>query len=174
MNKIIITLAVFAFVAFSFTNKQEAYKIGDKVEDFKLLGTDDAMHSMSDYPNANGFIIIFTCNHCPYSKAYEDRINALYDKYDTMGYHVIAINPNDPVLYESDNFDNMKIRAKEKGFKFPYLVDEGQKLFPKFGATKTPHTYVLDKNKILKYVGAIDDATDEEKDLACWRKKTRI
>lgn len=136
------------------------YEIGDKATDFTLKNVDGKMVSMADYSDAKGFIVIFTCNHCPYSVAYEDRINELDKKYKGLGYPVIAINPNDPELYPSDSYDEMKIRAKEKSFSFPYLFDDGQKIYPQYGATKTPHVFLLQKENgdlIVKYIGAIDN-----------------
>jgi peroxiredoxin len=138
----------------------QGYKIGDEATDFLLKNVDDKMVSLADYKDAKGFIVIFTCNHCPYAVAYEDRIIALDKKYKSQGYPVIAINPNDPEKQPDDSFDLMKVRAKEKGFTFPYLVDEGQKIFPQYGATKTPHVFVLQKSEaknIVRYIGAIDD-----------------
>jgi len=161
MKKSILSAILFLVVLTSFG--QKGYQIGDKVEDFSLKGIDDEMYSMGDYRNIEGFIIVFTCNHCPYSVAYEDRINAIAKKYKEKGYQLIAINPNDPISYPEDDFPNMKKRAKEKGFDFPYLVDEGQKIYPKFGATKTPHVFLLDGDKVVKYIGAIDDSTDPKK-----------
>ena len=121
---------------------------------------------MKDYKDVKGFIVIFTCNHCPYAVAYEDRIIALDKKYSKLGYPVIAINPNNPEKQKDDSYDLMKVRAKEKGFTFPYLFDEGQKIYPKFGATKTPHVYVVQKtskSSVVKYIGAIDDNYEDEK-----------
>ena len=142
------------------TLSTNGYQVGDTAEDFSLMGVDDQEHSMSDYEDAKGFVVIFTCNHCPYSVAYEDRIIALHAKFGD-DYPVIAINPNDPVSYPSDNFENMKARAEEKGFKFDYLFDDGQQVFPKFGATKTPHVFLLDKDLKVQYIGAIDNSTEE-------------
>lgn len=136
------------------------YKIGDEAIDFSLKNIDDQMVSLANFPEAKGFIVIFTCNHCPYAVAYEDRIIALNNKYASLGYPVIAINPNDPTVKPEDSFDAMKVRAKEKGFTFPYLFDEGQKVYPVYGATKTPHVFILNKenNKnIVKYIGTIDN-----------------
>jgi len=119
-----------------------------------------SMVSLNDYKEAQGFIVIFTCNHCPYSVAYEDRIIKLDKEFKTQGYPVIAINPNNPASYPSDSFEKMKERAKEKEFTFPYLFDAGQKIFPQYGATKTPHVFLLQKennNNVVKYIGAIDD-----------------
>lgn len=142
----------------------QGYKIGDEATDFSLKNIDDKMVSLADYKEAKGFIVIFTCNHCPYAVAYEDRIIALDKKYKSQGYPVIAINPNDPEKQPDDSFDLMKVRAKEKGFTFPYLVDEGQKIFPQYGATKTPHVFVLQRSEgknIVRYIGAIDDNHEE-------------
>lgn len=145
-------------------NETKGYQVGDKVTDFKLKNIDDKMVSLADNKTAKGYIVIFTCNHCPYAKAYEDRIIALDKMYKSKGYPVIAINPNDPVLEEEDSFENMKIRAKEKSFTFPYLFDEGQKVYPQFGATRTPHVFVVQKKDsdfIVQYIGAIDNNTKD-------------
>ncbi|MDZ7740975.1 MAG: thioredoxin family protein [Bacteroidota bacterium] len=136
------------------------YEIGDKATDFKLKNIDGTFVSLSDFEDAKGFIVIFTCNHCPYSVAYEDRIIELDKKYKDKGYPVIAINPNDPEFYPSDSYENMKVRAKEKGFTFPYLFDEEQEIYPQYGATRTPHVFLLNKSGsdyIVEYIGAIDD-----------------
>lgn len=140
------------------------YKIGDTATDFSLMNVDDKNVSLTDYTDAKGFIVIFTCNHCPYAVAYEDRIIALDKKYKSLGYPVIAINPNDPVKQPQDSFELMRVRAKEKGFTFPYLFDNGQKIYPQYGATKTPHVFILqktDNGNIVQYIGAIDDNYDD-------------
>jgi peroxiredoxin len=134
-----------------------ALKPGDTAADFKLKNVDGKMVSLADFKNAKGFIVVFTCNHCPYAKMYEDRLIALNDKYSKMGYPVIAINPNDPTAEPEDSYDEMKKRAKSKGFKFPYLFDEGQKIYPQYGATRTPHVFLLNSQRVVKYIGAIDD-----------------
>ena len=157
-----VTLAVVAFALFSFINPTlvASYKIGDKVADFKLPSVNGKAVSLSDYKDQKGVVVIFTCNTCPYSVAYEDRIIALQKRYKNEGYPIIAINPNNPTAQPGDSFDEMKNRAKEKGFNFPYLLDEGQQVYPLFGATKTPHVFLLNNeegNFILKYIGAIDD-----------------
>lgn len=154
------TLSIlFSFLAFAFVFGQ-GYNVGDKAIDFKLKNIDDKYVSMADYPDAKGFIVIFTCNHCPFSVAYEDRIIDIDLKYKELGYPVIAINPNDPALVPADSFEEMKKRAAEKEFTFPYLFDEGQKVFPVYGATRTPHIYLLNKEKDglkVAYIGAIDN-----------------
>ncbi|MEZ4802112.1 MAG: thioredoxin family protein [Gelidibacter sp.] len=136
------------------------YKVGDIATDFSLKNIDGSMVSLSNFKNAKGFIVIFTCNTCPYAVAYEDRIEALNKRYASKGYPVIAIMPNNTDVKPGDNMESMQARAKAKGFTFPYLMDEGQKIYPQYGATKTPHVYVLQKTfkgNQVKYIGAIDD-----------------
>ena len=154
-------VALLALVVMSFSSLPAGYKVGDKASDFKLRSVDGKMYSMADYKDAKGFIVVFTCNHCPFAVKYEDRIVALAKKYKSLGYELIAINPNDPAAQPEDSFDLMKVRAKEKGFTFPYLFDEGQKVYPQYGATKTPHVFLLDKSLTVKYIGAIDDNVDD-------------
>ncbi|WP_296317328.1 thioredoxin family protein [Winogradskyella sp. UBA3174] len=155
---IVFALALTAFAVK--TDKSTGYTIGDIATDFSLENIDGNKVSLSDYKDARGFIVIFTCNTCPYSVAYEDRIVALDKKYASKGYPVIAIMPNDTDVKPGDNMAAMKARAKAKGFTFPYVMDEGQDIYPQYGATKTPHVYVLQKTKKgneVKYIGAIDD-----------------
>ena len=147
----------------------KGYKVGDIATDFKLKSVDNKMVSLSDYKEAKGYIVIFTCNHCPYAKAYENRIIGLNHKYAPKGYPVIAINPNDPKMEPLDSFEGMKQRAKEKGFTFPYLLDEGQTVYPQYGATRTPHVFVLHKENgknIVRYIGAIDDNYSDANDVS--------
>lgn len=138
----------------------DGYKIGDIAEDFSLKNIDGKMVSLSDYKDAKGFIVTFTCNTCPYAVMYEDRIIALDKKYAPKGYPVIAIMPNNTDIKPGDNLGAMKQRAKDKGFTFPYLIDAKQEVFPKFGATKTPHIFILEKKEkglVVEYIGAIDN-----------------
>lgn len=138
----------------------DGYKIGDIADDFRLKNIDGKMVSLADYKNAKGYIVTFTCNTCPYAVGYEDRIIALNNKYASKGYPVIAIMPNNPDVQPGDSMEKMKERAQSKGFTFPYLMDEGQTVYPKYGATKTPHVFVLqktNKGNVVKYIGAIDD-----------------
>ncbi|MDO4228369.1 MAG: thioredoxin family protein [Capnocytophaga sp.] len=163
--KKLLTLALFLFVGTAIYAQEKGYKIGDVATDFSLKNVDNKMVSLKDLKNAKGYIIVFTCNHCPYAVAYEDRLLALDKKYKSQGFPVVAINPNSPVKQPADSFDKMKERAKEKGFTFPYLFDDGQKIYPKYGATRTPHVFVLEKtNKgnVVKYIGAIDDNHQDE------------
>ena len=137
------------------------YQPGDKATDFKLKSVDGKIYSMSDYKDAKGFIVVFTCNTCPFAIKYEDRINDLAKKYKSKGYVLLAINPNDPAVQPADTYELMQEKAKEKAFAFPYLVDEGQTIYPQYGATKTPHVFLLDKKLTVKYIGAIDDNSDD-------------
>lgn len=140
------------------------YKIGDTARDFSLKNIDGKMVSLKDMKNAKGYIVIFTCNHCPFAKAYESRIMELDKKYSSKNYPVIAINPNDASIVPDDSFENMVVRSKEKGYSFPYLYDESQEIASAYGATRTPHLFVLQKvddKFIVKYIGAIDNNTEE-------------
>ncbi|HEX9980389.1 MAG TPA: thioredoxin family protein [Flavobacterium sp.] len=158
---IIVTIVT----AFTVAQPAGGYAIGDMATDFSLKNIDGKMVSLVNYKNAKGYIVIFTCNHCPFAKAYEDRIIALDKKYSKAGFPVIAINPNNPAKQKEDSYELMKVRAKEKGFTFPYLFDDGQKIYPQYGATKTPHVYLLlktPKGNEVKYIGAIDDNYEDE------------
>lgn len=161
--KSIITLVLISLFAVTTTFSQ-GYKVGDKTTGFKLKNTDGKMVSFADYPDAKGFTVIFTCNHCPYAKAYQDRIIALDKKYKSKGYPVIAISSNDPDVNAEDSYENMIARAKEKGFTFPYLFDESGDICRKYGATRTPQVFLLEKkggDLILQYTGAIDDNSQD-------------
>lgn len=140
----------------------QGYAVGDKVASFTLKNVDEQMVSLSDYTTATGVIVVFTCNHCPYAKAYEQRIMDLANTYAAQGFPLVAINPNDPNRVPEDDFANMQARAKEKGYSFPYLVDATQEVARAFGATKTPHTYLLENGGkegfTVRYIGAIDDS----------------
>ncbi|MFL3661269.1 MAG: thioredoxin family protein [Polaribacter sp.] len=159
--KSLVLLAVIGLAtAFTLKTNEIGYKIGDRIEDFSLMNIDDEMVSLSDYKDVKGFIVVFTCNTCPYSIANEARIIALDKKYKKIGFPVIAINPNDPVAVPGDSFEKMKDRGQEKGFTFPYLLDVGQKIYPKFGATKTPEVYIVTQSNLkVKYIGAIDNSS---------------
>ena len=156
-----ILLLLLITVASAFTIKTEGgYHVGDIVEDFRLKNIDNKMVSLSDYKDAKGYVIVFTCNNCPYSIANEDRIIALDKKYKKLGFPVIAINPNDPKASKGDSFEEMKVKSAKKGFTFPYLFDEGQKVYPKFGATKTPHVFIVSKPTMkVEYIGAVDNSS---------------
>jgi peroxiredoxin len=142
---------------FAFFPANTGYEIGDTATDFELKSTNGEMVSLSDYEDVKGYIVVFTCNHCPFAVMYEDRLIDINNRYAEKGYPVIAINPNDPEVQPKDGFEQMQERAEEKNFTFPYLFDEGQKIYPQYGATKTPHVFLLNKDRVVKYIGAIDD-----------------
>lgn len=141
--------------------KTAGLSVGDIAPDFKLKDVSGETVSLANYKDAKGFIITFTCNTCPYSVMYEDRLIELHKAYADKGYPVVAINPNDPEVRAGDSYDAMKVRAKEKAFPFRYLFDEGQKIYPAYGASRTPHVYILDKTRKVRYIGAIDDNAQE-------------
>lgn len=156
-------IQLFSFVALMvalISGKPMKYEIGDSVVDFKLKNVDGSTVTLSDYKSAKGAIVIFDCNTCPYSKAYNDRIIALNKKYSAQGFPVIAINANDPQISPGDSFEEMVANAKKKKYEFPYLVDETQQVAKAFGATNTPHVFVLqraDKDFKVAYIGTIDN-----------------
>ena len=157
MKKTSLLLTLFFLSTLGFS---QGYSVGDKASDFRLLSVDGKYVSMSDYPDAKGFIIVFSCNHCPYVVAYEDRMIALNNKYAPKGFPLISINANDSVAQPQDSYSAMKVRAKEKGFTFPYVLDAQQTVYPKYGATRTPHVYLLERvgsDLKVAYIGAIDD-----------------
>ncbi len=158
----LVLMATLGLVGFSSGNStnSEGLNIGDMAADINLKNVNGEMVSYEDYPNANGFIVIFTCNTCPYAVASEDRIIALDAEFKPKGYPVIAINPNNPALQPDDTFELMQKKAKQKGFTFPYLYDSSNTVYAKYGAKKTPHVYLLQKTSegnMVKYIGAIDD-----------------
>ena len=142
------------------SGKPLKYGIGDVVADFRLKNVDGKMVALSDYASAKGAIVIFDCNTCPYSRAYNDRIIGLNNKYSEKGFPVITINPNDPQMSPGDSYEEMMSQAKRKKYDFPYLVDESQAVARSFGATNTPHVFVLQKQGSdfkVAYIGTIDN-----------------
>ncbi|PHI21828.1 thioredoxin family protein [Lewinellaceae bacterium SD302] len=139
------------------------YQLGDVATDFSLSDVDGKMVSLADTPDAKGYVIAFTCNECPFAKMYEDRLNALSEKWTPMGYPVIAINSNGGKGPES--LAAMQKRAKDKNFSFPYLIDAKQEIYAQYGATRTPHMFILDKDKKVRYIGAIDDSARDADDV---------
>ncbi len=161
----------FLFVCYFYTSQhaQEIEKlalaIGQTAPDFNLKGVDGKLHSLSSIKNAKGYLVVFTCNHCPFSQAYEKRIIAIHQKFASKGVPVIAINPNDGEREPADNFENMIKRAKEQHYPFLYLLDADQRIAKAYGAKRTPHVFLLDANKKLIYTGAIDDNFEEPKEV---------
>ena len=141
------------------------YKIGEVATDFKLKNVDGTMVSLADYDDAKGYIVVFTCNGCPFSKMYEDRLIALQNTYASKGYPVIAINPNVSESNSTESYAAMQERAKEKNFSYPYLADEKHEIFPKYGAVRTPHVFLLDSERKVQYIGTIDDNANSATDV---------
>ena len=155
------TTVLAILVLLSGSEVADGLKVGDKAADFNLKNVDGKMVSLSGDKNVKGYILIFTCNTCPYSVMYEDRIIALHKKYAPKGYPVVAVQPNNAQRSPADSYPKMQRRAKDKGFPFPYLMDETQETTRTYGATNTPHTFVLqresDDSFRIKYIGAIDN-----------------
>lgn len=140
--------------------------------DFNLPGVDGRNHKLHDYDSAKILVIVFTCNHCPTAQAYESRIKQMYADYKDKGVALVAINPNNPDAIRldelgytdlSDSFDEMKIRAKDHDFQFPYLFDgQTQKVSHAYGVMATPHVFIFDSSRKLRYEGRIDDSDVHE------------
>lgn len=164
---LLVTVAVLFVNAMESEN--DGLEVGDVATGFELPNVDGKMVSLDSYKDAKGFVVIFTCNTCPYAKLYEQRIIELDKKYSGKGFPVIAINPNDISKQPGDTMEKMKERSSAKGYTFPYLRDDKQNVARAYGATKTPHVYVLNKegNKLrVEYIGAIDDSPSEEADVS--------
>lgn len=143
-------------------------QVGDEAPFFNLKNVDGNMYSFDNIKDANGatpkgFIVTFTCNTCPYAQGYEDRLIALHHKMSPMGYPVVAIQPNDPEIKPEDGFEAMQARVAEKNIPYLYLLDDGQEIYPQYGASRTPEVYLVDADRVVRYHGAIDDnAQDPE------------
>jgi len=168
MKTLTLILLTMFFGAVFTTADKTGYQVGDYAMDFKLKNVDGEMVSLSDYSEAKGFILAFTCNTCPYAVLYEQRIIDLHESFASKGFPVIAINPNDPIKQPGDSFEEMKTRATDKNYPFPYLVDDTQEITRSYGATNTPHMYVLknvnDKYQVM-YIGAIDNNPKEPENV---------
>jgi peroxiredoxin len=161
-------MALAAALATSEAREVNVLKIGADAPDFSLPGVDGKTHTLREFDDSKVLVIIFTCNHCPTAQAYEDRIIQMQQNYEDDGVKIVAISPNDPsavTLSElgytdlSDSFEEMKIRAKNKQFNFPYLYDgETQATSEAYGVLATPHAYIFDAERKLRYVGRIDDS----------------
>jgi peroxiredoxin len=137
-------------------------RIGTKADNFNLKGVDGKYYSLDGFKDKKVLCIIFMCNHCPYVVAVQQRINQTAKDYAGKSFAIVGINPNDPVTYPEDSYENMIIRAKEQGYVFPYLFDETQEIARKYDAVCTPDIYLYDDNRILKYRGRIDDNWKDE------------
>lgn len=151
-----VALVAYFLLTISATNPK-AYTVGDIAKDFSLKSVNGDTVSLSDYKDAKGVIVIFTCNHCPFAQLYEQRIIDLHRMFAPQGFPVVAINPNSPLIVPEDSFEKMQERARLKHYPFAYLFDEHQTVYPQFGATRTPHVFVLDENRVVRYIGAIDN-----------------
>ena len=163
MTKIIYSffLVSILLLSFSFINVEpKKSMLGKEINNFNLKNVNGKIVSLNDYKNAKGFVVMFTCNHCPFAKLYSKRMNLLNKRYEALGVPLLAINSMDTMLYEEETFDQMQLKAKNNQFNFPYLFDETQSVGKQFNAEHTPQVFVIwkENNKwIIKYVGAFDD-----------------
>jgi len=170
-KQVLVVVAAVLFMAglgFSASEKVETLRIGQKAPDFNLPGADGRNYKLADFADTDILVIIFTCNHCPTAQAYEERIIKLAADYKNKGVALVAISPNDPKAVRldelgysdmSDSFEEMKTRAKDMGYNFPYLYDgENQRVSLAYGPARTPHVFIFDRQRILRYVGRIDDS----------------
>lgn len=134
-----------------------AISVGSKAPDFDLPAVDGQDYSLGSFSGKQAVVVIFSCNHCPYVVATEDRMIGLQADYADRGVQLVAINPNDEVQYPADSFEAMKTRAAEKGFNFPYLRDESQQVARAYGASVTPEVFLVDAGGTVVYHGRIDD-----------------
>jgi peroxiredoxin len=165
-NLSLLALCLVLFSSFILRPAANGYQVGDKAADFKLKNVDGKLIALADNKAAKGYIVVFTCNTCPFAQAYEDRIIALNAKYAPLGYPVVAINPNDATNGPEDSYAAMQKLAKDHKYAFPYLQDETQQVAHTYGATRTPHLYVLKRQGtdfVVSYVGAIDDNSEDAK-----------
>ena len=136
-------------------------RIGDKALPFNLPGVDGKNQALADYARKNVTIVIFSCNHCPYVRAWEDRMVQIQGDYAAKGVQLLAINANDASTYPDDDFESMKQRALDKHFNFPYLRDESQEVAHAYGAQRTPEVFLFDTAETMRYHGVIDDNYDD-------------
>jgi len=156
-----ILFAILRFLFMVLLESQIKLKTGDQAPDFDLMGIDDKNHSLNDYKDYDGLLVLFTCNHCPYVKAKVEAIKEIHEKFKGK-VALVGINSNDPTNYPDDNFENMKKTAQEKGIKFDYLVDDTQEIAKKYGATCTPDPFLFNKERKLVFHGRIDNAMNPE------------
>jgi peroxiredoxin len=170
MNKAVVLTAMLSILILLIGAKlgDGGYQIGDKAADFQLKDMDGKMVSMAGNPSAKGYIVVFTSNMCPFAQAYENRLIALHKKYSPQGYPVLAINANDPRMNEGDSYANLQERSRDKKYPFAYVVDETGQIARAYGATRTPHVFIVKKQNneyIVHYIGAIDDNSQNAADV---------
>ena len=164
---VVVTIFV-AGLGWSAPQEIKTLGIGDKAPDYSLPGVDGRQYKLADFRRADVLVIVFTCNHCPTAQAYEERIKKIAADYRNKGVVLVAISPNDPKAVRldelgysdmGDSFEDMKIRAKDMEYNFPYLYDGAdQKVSRSYGPARTPHVFIFDRQRKLRYEGAIDDA----------------
>jgi len=137
--------------------------LGKQAPDFDLPGVDGSRYSLGSFSDSPFLVVVFTCNHCPYSKAYEDRLVSIQKDYSAKGVRLVAINSNDEKSYPEDGFPEMVKRSRDKGFNFPYIRDETQETVTLYGAVCTPHIFAFDEKRALRYRGRVDDSRDPSK-----------
>ena len=165
---------LFAWIQISVADTPPAttLPLGARAPDFRLPGVDGRKHSLKDFKKADILVVVFTCNHCPTAQYYEERLKQIVDDYKRKGVALVAINPNDPKSVRldelgytdlSDSFKEMIVRARYKKFNFPYLYDgDKQETARAYGPVATPHAFVFDKERKLRYVGRVDDSERPE------------
>lgn len=159
-----VFISLAALLMSGLLNAQSQYKAGDTASDFKLKNVKGEIVSLAGIKEADGFIVAFWCNTCPVVKKYNQRLQELHAKYAPKGYPVVAINSNDPLVSPGDSYEKMKETAAKLNYSFEYLYDETQEVARKYGATNTPHIYILtwkDGKLVVDYVGAIDNNADD-------------
>ena len=137
--------------------------LGSPAPDFDLLGVDNRRYSLVSFTGTPVLVVIFSCNHCPYVKDYETRMVSIQRDYASRGVQIVAINSNDDTTYPEDSFAEMVKRSKDRGFNFPYLRDDTQKVVDAYGGVCTPHVFAFDSKRLLRYRGRIDDSRDQSK-----------
>ena len=161
---LLVIVWLVSMVVSSATAQTQGYTLGDVVTNFQLTSVDNRTVSLAEYNGNKGLIVVFTSNHCPFAKAYEDRLIALNQQFSSQGFPIVAIMSNDPAAYEADSFEQMQLRARNKQYAFAYVLDGTQQVAKAFGATRTPQAYVLRNRNgqfTVEYIGSIDDSPQD-------------
>lgn len=151
-------------VSFSAADLPDGIKVGDAAPDFNIRNIDNKRINLSTFREAKGIILVFTCNSCPFSRKYEDRIKNLHKMFASKGWPVLAVNPNDSTIKAEDSFSAMQKLAADSGYTFPYALDETRSMAMHYGARRTPHVFLIQNNNskfTVAYIGAIDDNASE-------------
>lgn len=164
---LVFSVLLVSSVSFSAADLPDGVKVGDAAPDFNIRNIDNKRISLSTFREAKGIILVYTCNSCPFSRKYEDRIMNLHKKFAGKGWPVLAVNPNDSTIAAEDSFSAMQKLAADSGYTFPYALDETQNMARQYGARRTPHVFLIQNNNskfMVAYIGAIDDnASDPSK-----------